>query len=296
MLKQRLILIVWKPHFPIESTIPAVKRVQAFALSSNTRIMIALAMNYVSELKKSEDFFPLELGVDSILSPLSGTFTEAISGKLLKEVKAEFVLIGTYAERVLKQLDNAHILAKIQAAADQGIPPVLCVGETWEDYQAGNSLQVLKEQLADLTSYADIPGFKIVYEAPWLHQNPHLNDLNDLVNAYETCRQVVTDTLGESSIEILCGLPHELQNISKLSQLLPADGYFFSRGSYFLQFTPEQTIEEPKTENEEDSPEKVAEVVGEALLAAASEEELREDVSDSEPKINPKRSANKKQY
>lgn len=275
MSKQCTILIVWKAQAPVDEALPIMKRLQAYAQSSKRTVMVALPLGYLIELHKKGSLAPLKLGVKLMVSIAPGSFTAPIAGELLTESSADFVLIGSFSERTLQGTDQSALLDKIKAAVEKGVAPILCIGETWEQYESGQSESSLKEQLTDVAPYANAAGFELVYEAPWLHQNPHLTDVAALNTAYKKCHEVVNQALGKDKIKLFCGVPDELQDFDAFTEAVDADGYFFSKGTYFIPFTPDVVPPEPQLESvDDDSAEAVASVVGEALLAAAAESEL----------------------
>lgn len=271
MAKQTAFLLHWKAHLPFDITVNDLKRVQAYARNTRASIAVALPLHYLIQVK-SGNLTPLQLGSNALVSINPGAFTETVGGLLLKDAGAQFVLIGSSIERKNENLTNDLIRAKIEEAFAAGMQPILCIGESWTEYESGQTEAVLQEQLKAL---ADQTNIKIVYEAPWLFQSPHLIDLKDLQKAYETCRKLVP-----TSIPVYCAVPHELQD---LNTLFSADGFYFSRGPHFLQFTPKEMPEE--SVEPEPSADEVATVVGDAILAAASEEEAL----DEEIKVAPKR-------
>lgn len=293
MPKQSSILIVWKAQSPVEDALKIMKRLQNYSFSSKRKILVALPLGYLIELHKVGSLAPLQLGVKSMLLISPGSFTATIAGALLKEASANFVLIGSFSERTLQGSDQSSLIAKIQAAVEEGVAPILCIGETWEQYESEQSEAVLKEQLADIAPFANANGFKLVYEAPWLQQNPHLTEFSLLKEAYQRCQAIVNEVLGSRDFELFCGVPDELQNFDALAETVEADGYFFTKGTYYIPFTPELLPEAPRIEStEEDSPEDVANLVEEALMAAAAENELNFESpqrDDSEGENDPKR-------
>lgn len=276
MTKQSAFLLHWKANLPVDITLNDLKRVQAFANNTGAVIDVALPLHYLIQAK-AENLAPLHLGANAMVSISPSAFTETVAGLLLKDVGAQFVLIGTHIDR--KNLISDLIHAKIDEAHAAGIQPILCVGENWTEYEAGRSEEVLQEQLNIISNQNNL---KIVYEAPWLFQSPHLIDLKDLQKTYETCRKIVP-----ASIPVFCAVPHELQD---LNSLFFADGFYFSRGSHFLKFTPEEIPDQMI--DPEPSADEVAAVVGDAILAAASEEEEALEEEINVPPKRPQKSKN----
>lgn len=98
----------------------------------------------------------------------TGAFTGDVSATQLADIGARFVIIGHSERRAYHGEDNAIIADKIRQAVQSKLAIVLCVGETQDDYQAGQTLAVLNTQLAVLDGL-DVPAklLVIAYEPVW---------------------------------------------------------------------------------------------------------------------------------
>jgi len=100
----------------------------------------------------------------------SGAFTGAISAEMVQEAGCKYALIGHSERRQIfgETLETSR--KRMQAAFDAGLTPILCIGETLEEREAGRTLQVVGEQLD-----AAIEGFElktlenmiVAYEPVW---------------------------------------------------------------------------------------------------------------------------------
>lgn len=89
----------------------------------------------------------IHLGAQNIASYMAGAFTGEISGSMLKEAGAAFVIIGHSERRNLFLETDAQIATKVLRAYDAQLVPILCVGETLEQREAGQTEQVIQQQL-----------------------------------------------------------------------------------------------------------------------------------------------------
>lgn len=92
------------------------------------------------------------LGAQNIASYSDGAFTGEISGSMLKDVGATFVLIGHSERRNLFLEGDAQIASKVLRAYDAGLVPILCVGETLGQREAAQTEQVIQQQLGAVLS------------------------------------------------------------------------------------------------------------------------------------------------
>lgn len=107
-------------------------------------------------------------GAQDVSEEASGAFTGEISAGMLADFQCRYVIVGHSERRQRHAEGDQRVAGKCYAALSQGIIPILCVGETEAEYQAGKTVAVVKKQLAAVLDLADNP-----------------QTLNDLVIAYE---------------------------------------------------------------------------------------------------------------
>ena len=100
----------------------------------------------------------------------SGAFTGEISAAMLEELDVEAVVLGHSERRQYFNETDAALAMKVPAALAAGLEPILCVGESEEAREHGQTEEVLERQLqADLAEVADVDVSKVVvaYEPIW---------------------------------------------------------------------------------------------------------------------------------
>lgn len=110
------------------------------------------------------------LGAQDLAKEPVGAYTGEVSGAMLSEFGVGHVLVGHSERRSLYGEDDAVVAAKFQAALNAGIRPILCVGETLDERDAGATLAVVQRQLAAVIAAAGIQTFAqaiIAYEPVW---------------------------------------------------------------------------------------------------------------------------------
>ncbi len=100
----------------------------------------------------------------------SGAYTGCVSGEMLRSVGVTWALVGHSERRQLFGETDAVVAKKVQACFRSGLLPILCVGETLPEREAGNEEAVVARQLdvALAGLHADqLPGVTIAYEPVW---------------------------------------------------------------------------------------------------------------------------------
>jgi len=109
----------------------------------------------------------IELGAQNMHYEVSGAFTGEISAAMVKE-NCSWVLLGHSERRGLFHESDEDINRKLSAAYANRINPILCVGESLEQRESGQTQEVLRQQLAKATS--DLPSINnltVAYEPVW---------------------------------------------------------------------------------------------------------------------------------
>ena len=99
-----------------------------------------------------------------------GAFTGEVSGAMLADVGARWVLVGHSERRQYHHEDNELVARKFAAARAAGLTPILCVGETLEQREAGETEAVIARQLQAVLALNGVASFDtavIAYEPVW---------------------------------------------------------------------------------------------------------------------------------
>lgn len=112
----------------------------------------------------------IKIGAENVHWAEKGAFTGEISAKMLKEVGAEYVIIGHSERRQYFGETDLTVNARLKAALAAGLKPIVCVGETLEERELGITEEVVAKQtkigLKDVTA-EEAKGIIIAYEPVW---------------------------------------------------------------------------------------------------------------------------------
>lgn len=110
----------------------------------------------------------LEVGGQDCRAERSGAFTGDVSAEMLIDAGATLVILGHSERRAAYGETSALIAAKVTAALRAGLEPIVCVGETLEQRNAGNALHIVTEQVVgSLPPELAGKGFSLAYEPVW---------------------------------------------------------------------------------------------------------------------------------
>lgn len=111
----------------------------------------------------------IAVGAQDVSSQASGAFTGEVSASMLKEFGCRYVIVGHSERRQYHAETDALVADKAKAALSAGITPIVCVGETLAERDAGQTEQVVKRQLAAVihTNGHCISEIVVAYEPVW---------------------------------------------------------------------------------------------------------------------------------
>jgi triosephosphate isomerase len=111
----------------------------------------------------------IELGAQDVSAHEGGAYTGEIAPAMLKEFGARYVIVGHSERRQYHGETDELVAAKTQRALSAGITPIVCVGETLAQREAGHTEEVVKRQLAAVihTNGHCISEVVVAYEPVW---------------------------------------------------------------------------------------------------------------------------------
>lgn len=112
----------------------------------------------------------IQLGAQNLSHLAEGAVTGEISGTLLISVGCRYVLVGHSERRNLFQESDTLINQKLKTALAEGLHPILCVGESWEEREAGKTEDIISNQLKaglDGLSLMEMRKMTLAYEPVW---------------------------------------------------------------------------------------------------------------------------------
>lgn len=114
---------------------------------------------------------PIVLGAQDLADkPATGAYTGEVSGQMLRDVGCSHVIVGHSERRALYSETDAVVATKFKAAQVAGLTPIVCVGETLEQREAGQTRAVISGQVAAVVDSAGVQAFAkavIAYEPVW---------------------------------------------------------------------------------------------------------------------------------
>lgn len=198
----------WKMHKTIEEARVFVHELLASYAPDEAKI-VGLAVPYTQIYPISTETFgkAIVIGAQNMNDAAEGAFTGEIAGSMLVDAGAQFVLLGHSERRHLYGEDDVCINRKMKQAVRVGLQPILCVGETQQEYEDQQTQTVIEKQLTaglkDLQQN-QLGNLVIAYEPVWAIGNNHSASPEIAQAAQHFCRNILaklfTDELAEKAV------------------------------------------------------------------------------------------------
>ncbi len=170
------------------------------------------------------------IGAQNLFWAREGAYTGEISGEMLRDAGATWVLVGHSERRQYFHETDADVLKKTQAALEAGLTPIVCVGERPEEHKAGKTDEVLVRQfavgIAGLTE-EQFARIAIAYEPIWAIGTGNTATPEIASKAHKVIRSEAEKRFGRDAVErlrILYGGSIKPDNIQGLMQEPEIDG------------------------------------------------------------------------
>lgn len=201
--------------------------VDAFATIDTLVIPTFVHLSYVHEL--IEEVPLISLGAQNLYLGAKGAFTGEVSGPMLKELGCQYVLIGHSERRSIFKENLEMIAAKFKAAQEAGLIPILCIGETQQERESGQTEAILKTQLESVINVVGIDAFKqavIAYEPVWAIGTGLTATPEQAQAAHAFIRQLIKQNKVDiaETIRILYGGSMKADNAANLLAMPDIDG------------------------------------------------------------------------
>jgi triosephosphate isomerase len=167
--KKKLIAGNWKMNGSIAANDALVRAVVAGARDATCAIAVCVPAPYLAQVQMLRHGSAVELGAQDVSAHEQGAFTGEMSAAMLKEFGVRYAIVGHSERRQFHGETDQLVADKAKAALAHGITPIVCVGETLAQREAGQTEDVVKRQLAAVihTNGHCISEIVVAYEPVW---------------------------------------------------------------------------------------------------------------------------------
>ena len=172
----------------------------------------------------------IKIGAQNMHFAESGAYTGEVSGKMLKSINVEYVIIGHSERRQYFNETDETVNKKVKAAFENGLKPIVCVGETLEQRESGKVEEIITNQtklaLDGLTN-EQVENTIIAYEPIWAIGTGKTATKEDANDAVKAIRKKIAEIYGQNvadGVIIQYGGSVKSSNAKELFSMSDIDG------------------------------------------------------------------------
>ena len=172
----------------------------------------------------------IKIGAQNMHFEESGAYTGEVSGKMLKAINVEYVIIGHSERRQYFAETDETVNKKIKSAFKFDLKPIVCVGETLEQREAGKAVDIITKQtelaLQGLSN-EQVENTIIAYEPIWAIGTGKTATSEDANNSIKEIRNKISEIYGEETAQkviIQYGGSVKSSNAKELFNMSDIDG------------------------------------------------------------------------
>lgn len=161
----------WKMHGTRASVAELIEGLNRQALPVDVEVAVFPVSVHLGQVVEGLSGIAVSIGAQNCaVEPGQGALTGEVSGEQLRDAGCRLVLVGHSERRLILGDGEEQVVRKFAAAQVGGLVPVLCVGETLEQREAGETLAVVERQLdsvIDALGVATLSRAVVAYEPVW---------------------------------------------------------------------------------------------------------------------------------
>ncbi len=168
-MKKQLIAGNWKMNGSSVTNEALLSALVAGMGSATCQVAVCVPAPYLAQVHGLVAGTAIDLGAQDVSQHESGAFTGEVSASMLRDFGTRYCLVGHSERRQYHGETDAMVAIKAQRALATGITPIVCVGETLAEREAGRTEEVVKRQLAAVihTNGHCISEIVVAYEPVW---------------------------------------------------------------------------------------------------------------------------------
>ena len=239
--KQYLIVGNWKMNltFKNETDFATTEYANFISLAKQTNNKIILCPSFLSLYSLCQKFksTPIAIGAQDCSTHTLGSFTGQIPAESLHDIKCQYCIIGHSETRKSTQTTNNDIAQKCYLLLHYNILPIICIGETKEEYKQNKTKKILTEQLKPIFN-KNIPKNKTIclaYEPIWSIGSGKVAPQDYLNEIFSWLADFAKQNNNSMKWKLLYGGSTTPENVLNLQKITKINGFLIGKSSLHFQ-------------------------------------------------------------
>ncbi|MDP7565938.1 MAG: triose-phosphate isomerase [Candidatus Marinimicrobia bacterium] len=227
----------WKMYKTLSEGVSFVGNIRKRILDKEkVKVIFCPPFNSLFSIVETLDGTSFGVGAQNAHHESQGAFTGEISVEMLKSMGVQYVIIGHSERRHIFGESDTWVNRKIHAVLDGELIPIFCIGESLEDRQKNQTMEILHRQIKmglDGLDFIDPEKIIIAYEPVWAIGTGETATRDQVAEAHESVKSILCEMFDEqsSSVPILYGGSVNEKNATELIQTEGVDGFLIGGAS-----------------------------------------------------------------
>ena len=199
-MRKKVIAGNWKMNMLPNEAISCVDELSKLVKDTDNEVILCVPYTDLFYALLTAQNTNIKIGAQNMHFEEKGAYTGEISGPMLKSIGVEYVIIGHSERRQYFAETDETVNKKVKAAHKYGLKPIVCVGETLEQKEAGETTNVITTQTRlalEGLSKEQVEGTIIAYEPIWAIGTGKTATSEDANNSIKEIRKEIAKNYGQ---------------------------------------------------------------------------------------------------
>ena len=229
-MRKKVIAGNWKMNMLPNEAIEYIEKFEPLVKDTENEVILCVPYTDLFYALLSAQNTNIKIGAQNMHFAESGAYTGEVSGKMLKSIGVEYVIIGHSERRQYFNETDETVNKKIKAAFENELKPIVCVGETLEQKEEGKTQEIITTQVKlalDGLTPEQVKSTIIAYEPIWAIGTGKTATSEDANNSIKEIRKKIEEIYGKDiaeSVIIQYGGSVKSTNAKELFETSDIDG------------------------------------------------------------------------
>jgi len=203
-MRKKVIAGNWKMNMLPNEAIDYIQAFEPLVKDANAEVVLCVPYTDLFYCLMNVQGTNIKIGAQNMHFAETGAYTGEVSGKMLKSIGVEYVIIGHSERRQYYNETDESVNKKLKAAFENELKPIVCVGETLEEREAGKTEEIITTQTRlalDGLTPEQVKNTIVAYEPIWAIGTGKTATSEDANNSIKSIRAEIRKIYGEEVAE-----------------------------------------------------------------------------------------------
>ena len=229
-MRKKVIAGNWKMNMLPDETIKMIEELAPLVEGAQSEVILCVPFTDLFYALLTAQNTNIKIGAQNMHWEENGAYTGEVSAKMLKSIGVEYIILGHSERRQYFNETDETVNKKLKKAFEVGLNPILCVGETLEEREAGKANEIVTNQIRKaFEGITNVQATKtiIAYEPIWAIGTGKTATKEDANDAIKAIRDKICQIYGQNVAErviIQYGGSMKPENAKELLEMSDIDG------------------------------------------------------------------------